>query len=180
MAMTEIAGGDLASSPGGQPPSRIAGRKRAAGIYGTIITAAVIAAAGGTLAPLALAVAVLGTLIVYWIAEQYADVLGEQIEHGHRPSWSRIGHGMANTWPMVSAAYIPVLALLVARLFKASNTVAANLALSVAVLLLVIHGWVAGRAAGLRGAPLLVTTLIAGSLGVLMIILKNFAVTHLH
>jgi hypothetical protein len=81
---------------------------------------------------------------------------------------------------MVSAAYIPVLALIVARLFGASQTTAANVALTVAVVLLLIHGWAAGRTAELRGAQLVIVTLIAGGLGVLMIILKNFVVTNLH
>jgi hypothetical protein len=45
---------------------------------------------------------------------------------------------------------------------------------------LVFHGWSAGRAAQLRGLHLLIATLIAGGLGVVMIILKNFVVTNLH
>jgi hypothetical protein len=81
---------------------------------------------------------------------------------------------------MVSAAYLPVLALVVSRLFGASPTAAANIALAVAVVVLVIHGWSAGRAAELRGAQLVIVTMIAGGLGVVMIILKNFVVTNLH
>jgi positive regulator of sigma E activity len=159
---------------------RVAGRRRAAGIYGTIITAAVLASAAGHLPTAALAVAVLVTLVAYWLAEQYADVLGEQIVQGRPPSWARIGAGLASTWPMVSAAYIPVLVLIVVRVIGASKTASANIALAVAVALLVVHGWTAGRAAGLRGVPLLVVTSIAGGLGVLMIVLKNFVVTNLH
>jgi hypothetical protein len=160
--------------------AHIAGRRRAAGIYGTIITAAVLAAAGGHLATLALAISVLVTLIVYWIAEQYAEVLGEQAAHGRLPTWTRIWAGMVITWPMVAAAYVPVLVLIVARLFDASETVAANLALTAAVVSLVLHGWSAGRAAELHGAKLIAVTAIAGGLGVVMIVLKNFVVTNLH
>jgi hypothetical protein len=157
-----------------------AGRRRAAGIYGTVITAAVLASAGGHLATAALAVAVLLTLVVYWIAEQYAEVLAEETEHGHLPRWSTIRSGMANTWPMVSAAYIPVLALLVARLFGASHAAAANVGLIIATALLTIQGWTAGRAAGLRGSHLIIATLIAASLGLIMILLKNFVISNLH
>jgi hypothetical protein len=177
---------DTRSSPPSADPlaakaaAHIAGRRRAAGIYGTIITAAVLAAAGGHLATLALAISVLVTLIVYWIAEQYAEVLGEQAAHGRLPTWSRIWAGMVITWPMVAAAYIPVLVLIVARLFNASETVAANLALTAAVVSLVLHGWAAGRAAEFRGAKLIAVTAIAGGLGVVMIVLKNFVVTNLH
>jgi hypothetical protein len=53
------------------------GRRRAAGIYGAVVTAAVIAAAGEQVRTRALVVTVIVTLLVYWIAEQYAELLGE-------------------------------------------------------------------------------------------------------
>ena len=160
--------------------SHRAARRRASGIYGTIIAAAVLASAGGHLPTTALAVAVLFTLIVYWLAEQYAEVLGEQIEHGQLPTWVRLREGLTSTWPMVSAAYVPVLVLVACRIFGVSQTSAANAALTVATILLLAHGWSAGRAADLRGASLLAVTLVSGAFGVLMIILKNFVVTSLH
>jgi hypothetical protein len=46
--------------------------------------------------------------------------------------------------------------------------------------LLIIHGWAAGRAAELRGSQLVVVTLIAGGLGAVMIVLKNFVIVVLH
>jgi hypothetical protein len=151
-------------------------RRRTAGIYGTVVTAAVLASAGANLPTAALAVSVLVTLIVYWVAEQYAEVLGEQATHGRLPTWPGIRTGLVHTWPMVSASYIPVLVLIVAREAGASAVAAANIALGVTVLLLLVHGWTAGRAADLRGFRLLVVTMIAGSLGVVMILLKNFVV----
>jgi hypothetical protein len=172
----------VGGTPGGPASAGAsqAARRRAAGIYGTVITAAVLASAGSRLPTTALAVAVLVTLIVYWIAELYSEILGEQAAHAHLPTWARIRDGMASTWTMVSAAYIPVLALIVGRLFGASPTASANIALAVAVLLLVFHGWSAGRAAELHGLQLLIVTMIGGGLGIVMIILKNFVVTNLH
>lgn len=162
------------------PGFRRGPRRRASGIYGTIITAAVVASAGAKLPTTALAISVLLTLIVYWLAEQYADMLGEQVEHGQLPTWTQLRTGMTYTWPMVSAAYLPVLALIVCRISGLSRTPAANVALAVATILLLLYGWYAGRAAHLRGVPLLATTLIAGAFGVLMIILKNVVITSLH
>jgi len=162
------------------PGTSRAARRRAAGIYGTVITAAVLASAGGRLSTTALAVAVLITLIVYWVAELYSEILGEQAVYAGSPMWPRIRDGMASTWTMVSAAYLPVLALIVSRLFGASGTVAANIALAVAVVVLVIHGWFAGRAAELHGVRLVIVTMIAAGLGIVMIILKNFVVSNLH
>lgn len=178
--MTASSGPAQANSVAAGRHRRVDRRRRASGIYGTVITAAVLASAGGELRTAGLAVAVLLTLLVYWAAEQYAEVLGEQAEHGHLPSWSRIRDGLISTSPMISAAYIPVLVLIVARLLGGTRTIAANAALAVAVLLLMTHGWSSGRAAELRGTRLVTVTLIAGSLGLFMIILKNFVITQLH
>ena len=165
-----------------QPGSsaRTPGRRRAAGIYGTIISAAVLAAAGDHVPALPLAVSIVITLVVYWLAEEYAELLGEQLEGGRLPTWPDIRSALAATWPMVSASYIPLLALVVARLFGASSPAAATVALVVAVVLLTIYGWSAGRAAHLRGRQLFVITSIAASLGLLMIILKDVVLVHLH
>jgi hypothetical protein len=78
---------------------------------------------------------------------------------------------------MVSASYVPLLALLAARVLGADTTAAATVALVVAVALLLVQGWVGGRASQLRGLPLLAVTLIAGAFGVAMILLK-LLVTH--
>ncbi|MCW2908244.1 MAG: hypothetical protein JWL68_3033 [Actinomycetia bacterium] len=156
------------------------GRRRAAGIYGAIITAAIFDTAGGHLSTAALVVSVVVTLLVYWLAEQYAELLGEQAEGGHLPSWASIRGALAGTWPMVSASYAPLLALLLARLAGASALVAANVGLAAAIVLLTIHGWSAGRAAQLRGWQLFFATSIAAALGLLMIALKDLVLIHLH
>ena len=64
-------------------PVKNLGRRRAAGIYGAIITAAILDTAGGHLPTAALVVSVVVTLLVYWLAEEYAELLGEQVETGH-------------------------------------------------------------------------------------------------
>jgi hypothetical protein len=50
----------------------------------------------------------------------------------------------------------------------------------VAVVLLTVHGWLAGRAAQLRGRKLLFATSIAAALGLVMILLKDLVLMHLH
>jgi hypothetical protein len=94
------------------PAAKNLGRRRAAGIYGAIITAAIFDTAGGHLPTTALVVTVVVTLLVYWLAEEYAELLGEQAEGGRLPSWASIRGALAATWPMVSASYAPLLALL--------------------------------------------------------------------
>ncbi len=109
-------------------------RRRAAGIYGTIVTAAVMAAAGSRLPTLELETSILVTLLV----------------------------------------------LLLVRAAGTSAPAAANAGLISALVLLVFYDWSAGRAADLRGARLLFITSIAAVLGLLMIVLKNVVLVHMH
>lgn len=168
------------SDQAGQRPKEGSGRRRAAGIYGTVVTAAIIDTAGGHVSTTQLVVAVIVTLLVYWAAEQYADLLGEHAEAGRLPRWPAVKAQLAVSWPMVAASYIPLLALVLARLAGASNDDAATVGVAIALVLLVYHGWSAGRAARLRGKSLLAATLMAGGLGVVMIVLKEIVLLHLH
>jgi hypothetical protein len=154
-----------------------AARRRSAGIYGTIVASAVLAAGGSHLRTVALAVAVLVTLLVYWAAEGYAELLGEHAHSGRLPSWSHVRASLAGIWPMVTASYVPLASLLVVRVLGADTRTAATVALLVTIALLLVQGWVAGKASQLRGVRLLAVTLIAGAFGVMMILLKLF-VTH--
>src|SRR5215467_3112787 len=130
--------GQLLRAGGTQTPQVMtAGRRRAAGIYG-----AIIAAVGGQLSTRALTVSVLITLLVYWVAEEYAELLGEQVTGGHLPTWAYIRAALAHTWPMVSASYLPLVALVLAQL------------------------------AGV--------TAIAAALGLVMVVLKDLVLIHLH
>ena len=162
------------------PTVKVSGRRRAAGIYGAIVTAAILDVAGGKLPTDALVVAVVATLVVYWLAEEYADLLGEQVESGAIPTWDFIRGRLYATWPMVSASYLPLLALVLARVAGLSGFAAANVGLITAVLVLMVHAWAAGRSARLRGRQLLVTTSIAAGLGLAMILLKDVILTHVH
>jgi hypothetical protein len=152
--------------------------RRAAGIYGTVVTAAVLAAGGGHLPTLALAVGVVVTLAVYWVAEAYAE-FGERAYEGSIPTWVQTRRSLAAKWPLVSASFVPLAAVLLARGLGASAPNAAFFGLAVTVLLLLGYGWGAGRAAHLRGFALVAMTLVAGAFGGVMIGLKVL-IGHLH
>jgi hypothetical protein len=81
---------------------------------------------------------------------------------------------------MVSASYAPLLAVVLATVAGTSELTAANVGLVVAMVLLTIHGRLAGRAAQLQGGKLLVATSIAAGLGLVMILLKDLVLIHLH
>ena len=129
-----------------EPSATSRARRRAAGIYGTIITAAILAAIGDHVHTLPLTVSILVTLVVYWLAEEYAELLGEQLEGGHLPTWADVRTALAATWPMVTASYIPLLALILAHLLGASPTAAANVGLAVAIVFLMIYHLIFRRA----------------------------------
>jgi hypothetical protein len=161
-------------------PTKNLGQRRAAGIYGAIVTAAILDTVGGHVSTAALVVSVVVTLLVYWVAEEYAEVLGEQVEGGRLPGKAYIWGALAATWPMVSASFVPLLAVVAARLAGASELTAANVGLAAAIILLTVHGWLAGRAAELRGRRLFFATAIAAGLGIVMIALKDLVLIHLH
>jgi hypothetical protein len=163
-----------------EPAVESLGRRRAAGIYGAIITAAILDTAGGHVSTTALVISVVVTLLVYWIAEQYAEVLGEHTAGGRLPSRAYIRGSLVSSWPMVSASYMPLLAVVLAKVGGASELTAANVGLVVAIVLLTIHGWLAGRAAQLQGWKLVIVTSIAAGLGLVMILLKDLVLVHLH
>src|SRR5262250_1138218 len=175
--MTSIAAGDAAELG---PVAGNTGRRRAAGIYGAIITAAILDTVGGHASTTVLVISVVVTLLVYWIAEEYAEVLGEHTAGGRLPSWAYIQGSLVSSWPMVSASYVPLLAVVLAKLAGASDLTAANVGLVAAIVLLTIHGWLAGRAAQLRGWKLVIATSIAAGLGLVMILLKDLVLVHLH
>jgi hypothetical protein len=174
--MADIAADGKLPAPATKTPKR----RRAAGIYGAIITAAILAAAGGHLPTRALVVSVVVTLLVYWLAEEYAELLGEQATGGILPSRAYVRQALAATWPMVSASYLPLLALVLARAVGASSYVAANVGLVATILLLITHAWIAGRAAKLHGWQLFFAVSVAAALGLTMVALKDLVLLHLH
>jgi hypothetical protein len=132
----------------------------------------VLAAGGNQLSTAALEVTVFVTLLVYRLAEQYAELLGENTHAGQLPSFNRVRSSLAAAWPMVTASFVPLASLVIARLLGASAPGAADVALIVTLALLVTHGHAAGQAAGLRGLRLAMVTGTAGVLGIAMVVLK--------
>jgi hypothetical protein len=140
-------------------------------IYGLIVSSGVMASAGPGVSLARLAIAVLVTVFVYWVAEQYAAVLAARLA-GHASSGRQVRASLREGWPMVEASYAPLLVLLLAWLLGASRTVAVLSALVFTTLLLFTFGWMAGRRGGLSGLRLLGSALVGGGLGLVMIVLK--------
>jgi len=74
-------------------------------------------------------------------AEQYAELLGAHTHHGRLPSVDLIRSSLAEAWPMVTASFLPVASIGIAVFFGASSSDAAQAALIVTVVLLIMHGY---------------------------------------
>jgi hypothetical protein len=155
-------------------PARLAATEEstAAAIYGVIISAAVMASAHAETA-VAVVVAVLVTLVIYWGAERYARLVAERIHQGHRPSWAQVRHQMTEGWAMVSASYLPLAVLSVLTLLGVGLYRAVVSALVCSTVLLCLAGWAMGRHGQLTLRERVASTAVAGAFGVVMIVLKS-------
>jgi hypothetical protein len=144
----------------------------AAGIYGVIVGAAVMAASHAERI-LAVAVAVLVTLVVYWTAERYARLVAARIHDGRRPGWGHVRQELTHGWEIVSASAMPLIVLLVAGGPLGASLYGAVLAALVAsTVLLCLAGWEIGRDGRLTTRERLASACVAGLFGVAMVLLK--------
>lgn len=143
----------------------------AAAVYGLIVSAAVIATSHARTA-VALDIAVLVTLVVYWAAERYARIVAERIHEGHRPAWHTVRRQVTSGWELVSASFLPLLTLLAVRAAGTSVEVAGFAALGCSTLMLAICGWRIGVEGDLRPLERVSATVAAALFGVTMVVLK--------
>ena len=143
----------------------------AAGIYGIIVCASVMAASHARTA-VAVDVAVLVTLVIYWGAERYARLVAQRIHDGHRPNRSQLRHQLTTGWEMVSATTVPLVVLVIVRLFGAELYVAILSALACSTVLLAAAGWEVGADEKLTRAERLVSAATAAAFGGALIVLK--------
>ena len=140
-------------------------------IYGTIISASVLAAADSDADAVAVAVGVFITLLVYWLAERWSELIAGHL--GGEPfSWAYGRRVFIEGWPMVQASYGPMLVLIIAKLFGASTETAINIALIVTIVVLSGLGTLVGLRARLPVWGVLFSAGFVAFLGVLLIVLK--------
>jgi hypothetical protein len=152
-----------------EPPEA---RYTAEGIYGVIISAAVLASWHGERL-IKLALSALVTLFIYWVAERYARVIATRIAHGRRPTWAELRRELSEGWEIVSTSFIPLAVLLGASALGAQKSNAVIAALIASTVLLSLAGWEMGRHGRLTAVERVVATLVAGAFGAAMIVLKT-------
>jgi hypothetical protein len=140
-------------------------------IYGTILTGAtIVAVAEGTHNALEMAVTVVVTLMVFWVAHAYAEALGNP--RGGVPSWVALEQELAAESPLVLACVVPLAALLVARALGASFDLATSVAVALSIALLFNYGLLSARRAHTRTAWQITAGMVYGLLGVVIFVLK--------
>ena len=152
--------------PGPRPSDEKQELRIAHGIYGVIVSCAVMASAQAESVP-RLAVAVLVTLIVYWAAERYAHIMASLIVGEVRIRSRHLRQG----WEIVTASFVPLLVLVGSRALGAEVSTSVLLALLSGTGILVLTGWRVGSSLGLL--PRLLSAAAAGAFGVAMIGMKT-------
>ena len=140
-------------------------------IYGTVISASVLAAVDEHEPIWHAVVTVIVTVFVYWLAERYSLLLAVRVR-GEATTLQQIRDVLRRGWRMVQAAYTPVLVLMGSWLLGTSTAVAISAALYYTVGLLTAVGWLAGRRNGQAGWALAGTMAFVGALGAAIVLLK--------
>jgi hypothetical protein len=118
-------------------PGRIAGT-----VYGTIVVMATVTAGaqGEETDSGRLAVVVVVTVLVLWVAHVYSDGLAESLERGRRLTPAELGSVAWRELSILAAAVAPVAALVLAAFGVLSNQTGVWLALGIGVLALGVQG----------------------------------------
>lgn len=144
----------------------------ASGIYGMIVGAAVLVASHAPTAGRTV-LAVLATLIIYWLAERYARIVAERIHAGHRPTWHTVRRQLTTGWEMITASALPLLVLISVKAGGGSLEKAIFAALVCTTVLLCLAGWLIGANGRLNPGERMVSMLVAGAFGATLIVLKT-------
>ncbi len=143
-------------------------------VYGTILVLSVIVAGAKTFphGPGRLAVLVLVTTAVFWLAHVYADALGLSVGHDQHLSLAELGHTARHEASILVAGVPPEAALLLAVIGVLSEKTAVWLALGLGMAVLFAVGVVFARVERLGFLGTLVAVLTNLALGGALIVLK--------
>jgi hypothetical protein len=147
-------------------------------IYGTLVAAALLAteASNDDSTVAELVGTILGTLVVYWLAHAYADLLARQAlaegDEPARPSWRAVLESLTQELGVIVGGVGLVIVLVVVDLAGTSPAVAVDAAQLCSIAQLVAWGVFAARRAHLRRGWLLLYALASAALGVLIGLLK--------
>ena len=138
----------------------------AAAVYGSIVATALTGAfrqegadAAGS------AVALLSTMVVFWVAHVWSTLVGERIHQGLQFTFHHSIDVARSEWPLIESAFAPSAVFVLGWLGAIGDHTAATIALVVCVLQLLAWGFVLGRRAYASWWSAVVSGLLNGALG---------------
>ena len=145
-------------------------------MYGTVIAGSLIAAESAADVDLPrLTATVLATLVIYWLAHTYAELVDLQITDARRPRADQLRRVLREESTIIGASFVPLTVILLARALGAGERTAVQTGLYAIVLLLAGWALLAGRRSGMRrlelGLHVLVSTLFGCAVVVLEVLL---------
>ena len=148
-------------------------RRRAAHLYGLIVSGAVLATAADEFRLVRVAIILLCTLAIYWAAETYVHWIALRTLVRRDLTRDEQRRIVSDGWPLMAACAVPLLFLGLEAVFGVETPLALDLTLAVNTVLLFVVGWQMGEAGGLTGARLALSAGVSGLLGVALIVLKT-------
>jgi hypothetical protein len=152
-----------------RPPANLA-----RSIYGNVLATSLVVAFSedDDYSTTEIAVAVLVTGLVFWLAHVYASLIAERYVAGRRLTRSEIGAEFYGEWPVVQAFFPPVVVLLLGTIGLFSRDTAVSLAIAGGVAAMVLWSLAIARQERMTLPALLVMTLLNALFGVAVVLLK--------
>jgi hypothetical protein len=151
----------------------------AAAVYGSIVAAAAIGAFREENArPQDVALALLGTMVVFWIVHVWAEVQGERIHYGTPFSLHQLRLVAWSEWPLVEAGFGPTVFLFLGWAGVINETLAQDLALVACVVQLFAWGFFLGHRASEHWWSAVASGVTNGALGLLLVGLEISVLHH--
>lgn len=146
----------------------------AAGVYGSIVAAGLIAALRESHASsVESAASLLSTMLVFWLAHAWSQITGERIYHGRRLTSQLALAIVRSEWPLIEAAMGPTIALLLGWAGLYTDRVALDVAFAICVLQLMGWGFIVGKRAYSRLDYAALSAIANGLLGLILAVLES-------
>ena len=144
-----------------------------AAVYGSVLAAALLGALRHTHTDArAATISLVGSMLVFWLAHAWSEVIGERVAAGRLFERERILEIARAEWPLVEAALVPAVPLVLAWAGLWSRNLGVDLALGAAVLQLVGWGAAAGHRSETSWPVALLIGAVDGALGIGIVALE--------
>jgi hypothetical protein len=151
----------------------------AAAVYGSIVAAAAIGAFRAENArPEDVALALLGTMVVFWIVHVWAEAQGERIHHRAAFSVHQLLRIARSEWPLVEAGFGPTVFLFLGWAGVIDEPLAQDLALVACIAQLFAWGFFLGHRSSEHWWSAVLSGVTNGLLGLLLVGLEITVVHH--